>query len=103
MDRDNEKAELDVEQIEREKTQASDAFDDEFSEAEGKKILRRIDRRLVVLVGFMYCISLMDRTNISAAAVAGMNEELHLTGNRYVSLISSSSLNLKEKADEKEI
>jgi len=35
---------------------------DAFTPAEQKKIIRRIDRRLVVTLGFMYCVSLMDRT-----------------------------------------
>jgi small-conductance mechanosensitive channel len=43
----------------------------EFSPREQKKIIHRIDRRLVVTVGVLYCISLMDRTNLSAAAIAG--------------------------------
>lgn len=86
MERDEEKAELDVAQVERQKTHLSDAVDGDVDEEEGKKIIWRIDRRLVVLVGGLYCVSLMDRTNLSAAAVAGMNEELNLTGNRYVRL-----------------
>jgi hypothetical protein len=46
-------------------------FVSEFSKAEERSILRRIDRRLVVTVGFMYCVSLMDRTNLSVANIAG--------------------------------
>ncbi|OTB17790.1 hypothetical protein K445DRAFT_56309 [Daldinia sp. EC12] len=83
MDRDQEKAEFEVNQIEGEKTQSPNLVDDDVSEEEGKKIIWRVDRRLVTLVGVLYCISLMDRTNLSAAAVAGMNEELHLVGERY--------------------
>lgn len=87
-DHDHEKAELDVGQLEQQKTYQSDVIDDDdVSEQEGKRIIWRVDRRLVVLVGVLYCISLMDRTNLSAAAVAGMLEELELTGNRYVRLI----------------
>lgn len=46
-------------------------YDSEFTPQEQKAIIHRIDRRLVVTVGVLYCISLMDRTNLSAAAVAG--------------------------------
>jgi hypothetical protein len=42
-----------------------------FSEAEQKRIIRRIDLRLVVTLGCLYCISLLDRTNLGAASVAG--------------------------------
>jgi hypothetical protein len=38
---------------------------------ERKKILWHIDRRLVSMAGLMYCISLMDRTNLGAAVIAG--------------------------------
>ncbi|KFA69198.1 hypothetical protein S40285_00083 [Stachybotrys chlorohalonatus IBT 40285] len=54
-----------------------------FTEKERKRIIRRIDTRLVVTVGAMYCVSLMDRTNMSAANIAGMSAELNLTGFRY--------------------
>lgn len=57
-----------------------------FTPAEQKKIIHRLDRRLVTVVGVMYCVSLMDRSNLSNAAIAGMNTELELTvGMRYVS------------------
>lgn len=42
-----------------------------FSEQEQKSIIRRIDLRLVVTLGCLYCISLLDRTNLGAASVAG--------------------------------
>lgn len=46
-------------------------IEDEFTPEEKKKIIRRIDLRLVTMTGLAYCISLMDRTNLSMAAVAG--------------------------------
>ncbi|KAK1974495.1 major facilitator superfamily transporter [Colletotrichum cereale] len=55
-----------------------------FTPEEQRQIIRRVDRRLVVTVGAMYCVSLMDRTNLSAAAIAGMTKELSLyIDNRY--------------------
>lgn len=56
-----------------------------FTPDEQRSIIRRIDRRLVVTVGAMYCVSLMDRTNMSAANIAGMSVELNLIGFRYAS------------------
>ena len=50
-------------------TEAS--YECEFTPKEQKKIIHRIDRRLVITVGVLYCISLMDRTNLSAANIAG--------------------------------
>ena len=42
-----------------------------FSDEEIKKIVRRVDLRLIPLCGLMYCVSLLDRTNLSNAAIAG--------------------------------
>lgn len=55
-----------------------------FTPEEQRSILSRVDRRLVITVGAMYCVSLMDRTNMSAANIAGMSVELNLIKNRYV-------------------
>lgn len=60
--------------------------DAEFSYKEQRKIIHRIDRRLVVMLGLIYCVSLVDRTNLSNAAIAGMTAELELdVGFRYAS------------------
>lgn len=74
-----------VEQLEnsRDKSPIDSETESEFTPAEQKKIIHRIDRRLIITVGIMYCISLMDRTNLSAAAIAGMREDLTLIGFRY--------------------
>ena len=42
-----------------------------FTAAEQKKIVRRVDFRLAFTLGCLYCISLLDRTNLGAASVAG--------------------------------
>lgn len=58
--------------------------DEEFSYAEQRKIIHRIDRRLVVMLGLMYCVSLIDRGNMPNAAVAGMHDDLNTdVGYRY--------------------
>jgi len=43
----------------------------EFSETEQKAIYRKVDLRLVSTLGLLYCASLMDRTNLGSAAIAG--------------------------------
>ncbi|KAF4121913.1 Major Facilitator Superfamily [Geosmithia morbida] len=55
----------------------------DFTPGEQKRIIHRVDRRLVVTVGALYCISLVDRTNMSAANIAGMSVDLNLVGFRY--------------------
>lgn len=52
------------------KTSSSEE-EEEFTAEEQRKIIKRIDLRLVTMTGLAYCISLMDRTNLSAAAIAG--------------------------------
>ena len=42
-----------------------------FTPTQQAKIIRRIDLRLVLTLGLLYCTSLMDRTNLSAADIAG--------------------------------
>jgi len=49
-----------------------------FTVEEQKKIVWRIDVRLVLTLGFLYMISLMDRTNLGAANIAGMADELQM-------------------------
>ncbi|KAK2033994.1 MFS general substrate transporter [Colletotrichum zoysiae] len=61
----------------------------QFSYEEQKNIIRRVDIRLLTTVGLLYCFSVIDRSNLPSAAVAGMLEDLDMTGNRYsiVSLV----------------
>jgi sugar phosphate permease len=54
-----------------------------FSASEQRRIVRRIDRRLVVTLGVLYCVSLMDRSNLGGAAIAGMTVDMNLIGSRY--------------------
>lgn len=68
---------------------------DGFTPADHKRIKRKIDVRLVLTLGLMYCVSLMDRTNMPNAAIAGMNVELEMyepgEAIRYVSLSACAS------------
>lgn len=47
------------------------SIDSDFSVEEERKLLRRLDIRLVVTCGVLLCVSLMDRTNLSQGAIAG--------------------------------
>lgn len=80
----------DLEEIEgsrTNKTGGSDLINDErinaLSADEQKRVVRRIDIRLVLTCGFMYCVSLMDRTNLGIAVVGGMGVDMVLIGSRY--------------------
>ncbi|KAK6540014.1 hypothetical protein TWF694_008847 [Orbilia ellipsospora] len=65
-----------LEHIEHHSDDSSDYV--EYDEAEKRAITRRVDRRLVVICGIIYCVSLIDRTNLGAAALAGMTVELKM-------------------------
>lgn len=62
-----------------EKGYAGDDYATTFTADEQKRIIRRIDIRLVVTLGCLYCISLLDRTNLGAATVAGYSEPQHIS------------------------
>lgn len=74
--------------LEREQTSESNVSETEarlnaLTPQEQKKLIWRVDVRLVLTLGFMYCVSLMDRTNLGIAMVAGMGTDLKLIGFRY--------------------
>jgi hypothetical protein len=51
--------------------EVNDARINRFTLKQQGKIIWRIDRRLVLTLGLLYCTSLMDRINLSSAAIAG--------------------------------
>ncbi|OAX82139.1 hypothetical protein ACJ72_03509 [Emergomyces africanus] len=56
---------------------------DSFTKEETTKILRKVDYRLVPLLGVLYLLAFIDRGNIGNAKIAGMNEDLQLRGMQY--------------------
>ncbi|KAH0536650.1 hypothetical protein FGG08_006495 [Glutinoglossum americanum] len=55
-----------------------------YDRAYETKLMRRVDWRLLPILGALYAISLVDRVNISNARVAGMGVDLKLNiGSRY--------------------
>jgi MFS family permease len=60
-----------------------DSVGSEYPTINDKKLLRRIDLHVVAWLATLYAFSLLDRTNIGSAKVAGMEVDLELTGNRY--------------------
>ncbi|KAJ7496906.1 major facilitator superfamily domain-containing protein [Mycena latifolia] len=49
-----------------------------------RRIIRRVDWRLLPILGFLYALALIDRTNISIARVVGLDEDLGLSiGSRF--------------------
>ncbi|EKD17677.1 uncharacterized protein L3040_003559 [Drepanopeziza brunnea f. sp. 'multigermtubi'] len=61
----------------------NDARIAKFTLEEQRKIIRKVDCRLVLTLGALYACSLMDRTNLGAVNIAGMSEGLKLHGEQY--------------------
>ena len=62
----------------------STSYEHAFTTKEQKHIIRRIDLRVVVLLGAMYAVSLIDRSQIGLAMITGMGSDLQLSGtSRY--------------------
>lgn len=55
----------------------------DYNDKEGKRILRKVDLHLLPLLTFLYILSFLDRSNIANANVAGMSEDLGLSGGQY--------------------
>lgn len=83
--------------VELVKSNSESQEEEEFTPKQQRKIIRHIDRRLIVMLSFMHTVSLIDRGNLGTAAVAGMNKELHLDGMQYVSLFPLAPLYLQEQ------
>ncbi|GMK56821.1 hypothetical protein CspeluHIS016_0306610 [Cutaneotrichosporon spelunceum] len=63
-------------------------IDEGYTPAQIRSVTRKVDRRLIPVLSLLYCISFIDRTNLSLARAANgqaMNKELDLLGgnNRY--------------------
>lgn len=59
-----------------------------YSYQEQRAIIHRVDRRLVITCGLLYCFSLIDRGNLGAASIAGMTKDLKLdVGFRYSTIV----------------
>jgi hypothetical protein len=66
------KEKSDVEHIVPAESETSvDAHLEQYRPEQQKKIMRRVDRRLVTILGLLYMCSLMDRTNVGVAKIAG--------------------------------
>jgi hypothetical protein len=48
-----------------------------------KKLLRKIDLRVLIMMVVMYILNYLDRNNIASAKLAGLEEDLNLKGEQY--------------------
>ncbi|KAL6232914.1 hypothetical protein BDW75DRAFT_232414 [Aspergillus navahoensis] len=52
------------------------------------RVVRKLDWRVPSLLGFLYLLALLDRSNIGNARIAGMEEDLSFHGNQYSWLLT---------------
>jgi hypothetical protein len=57
--------------------------DVEIDPFEAKKVLRKVDLRVMPILFFTYMLQYLDKNTINFASVYGLNEGTHLTGNNY--------------------
>ncbi|KAI9373416.1 major facilitator superfamily domain-containing protein [Aspergillus egyptiacus] len=60
----------------------------EYDEATVKRIKRKIDVRLCVVVAIMYTVCQIDRVNLGNAVIAGMGQDIDLTGTHYSTIVA---------------
>ncbi|KAE8359230.1 major facilitator superfamily domain-containing protein [Aspergillus caelatus] len=58
-----------------------------FTKEEQRKIIHKVDRRLVTGLGLLMGMCLMDRTNLGSTSIAGMSEDLGLENGSKYSLV----------------
>ncbi|TVY57273.1 High-affinity nicotinic acid transporter [Lachnellula cervina] len=53
-----------------------------------KRVLRKLDKRLVSLAFVLYLLAYLDRSNIGNAKIAGLDSDLHLSSSQYQWLLT---------------
>lgn len=66
-----------------EKGYERDELHGDLTPEEKHRALRKCDYRLIPLLGVLYLVAFIDRSNIGNARIAGMEEDLNLQGMQY--------------------
>lgn len=54
-----------------------------YTKALAKRVIRKIDLRILAIMFVTYNLNFMDKTILSSAAVFGLEEDNHLVGKQY--------------------
>ncbi|KAM3086247.1 hypothetical protein ACMFMG_000384 [Clarireedia jacksonii] len=54
-----------------------------YTPDEERAVVRKLDKKLVLFVAFLYMLSFLDRSNIGNAKIAGLERDLRLDSNKY--------------------
>ncbi|EEP79461.1 conserved hypothetical protein [Uncinocarpus reesii 1704] len=63
--------------------QADISSEEDFSDVDEKKVLRKMDLRLIPMLALLYLLSFLDRGNIGNARIEGLEKDLNLRGSQY--------------------
>ena len=63
--------------------QAIQAKDDEWKDQFTKKVLRKVDARLLPLLIVMYLLNFLDRSNLAQARLGGLEKDLGMVGSDF--------------------
>lgn len=72
-----------VSDIERFEIAIDESNQPRYDSKETKRLLRKVDWRVLPVLTFLYLVSFIDRGNIGNAKVAGMNTDLGLTDSQF--------------------
>ncbi|KAK8054314.1 hypothetical protein PG996_013615 [Apiospora saccharicola] len=59
------------------------AFLQNYPDDKRKKVIRKVDMRLIPMLLFLYLITYLDKTNIGNAKIEGLLDSLNITGDQY--------------------
>lgn len=54
-----------------------------FTKEEEEAVIRKLDWHLMPLIFTLYSLSVLDRSNLGNAKIAGMQKDIDIAGNRY--------------------
>ncbi|KIW33638.1 uncharacterized protein PV07_00473 [Cladophialophora immunda] len=69
--------------------QRSATHSKDYTDEEEAALVRKLDRKLVVFLGFLYMLSFLDRSNIGNARIAGLEKDLSLSSAQYDWLLTA--------------
>lgn len=72
-----------------EQRQRSSVEPNDFTAEEEEAVVRKLDRKLVMFLGFLYMLSFLDRSNIGNARIAGLEKDLSLSSAQYDWLLTA--------------
>jgi hypothetical protein len=55
----------------------------QFDDGETRKLLRKVDWRVLPILSLLYLLAFIDKSNLGNARVAGLEDDLAFTGTQY--------------------